>query len=360
MNNKDLIAQYVDTGLRLPKHQIERLPTWAKKTYLRKRLIATENGGSTLSGYEFTFLTEEDKIRYLSKLTASNLQHLLRQSNKSSDEIIKLYLDNIDMSEKHTFSSLAQYVSSEYANKLYEDYYNKYPTTIQGNELSIIINETNNPLYFVTKFLKSDYVLSILKTKIIEYMFQEISVVKFIRGLEGEEKDKVTLALLSNASPYNLEELIQKVFLLSSDNVKLKTLLSKTAPGNSGLLYTLIKIAPRGILIPFIKQLPNDYDLSDNSHPMYDLLPDEAKVIYDKRRLSEQMQKEQLPPKMIRVLSLEELLRNVTNKAGQKVLNGWIRQAKGAEMIKLSGKQQKLLTTIRGGGPNPKDYHTKY
>lgn len=39
MNNKDLIVQYVDTGVKLPRHQINKLRSNDVKTYLRKRLL---------------------------------------------------------------------------------------------------------------------------------------------------------------------------------------------------------------------------------------------------------------------------------------------------------------------------------
>ena len=53
MNNKELISQYVDTGLRLPQYQIEKLSSNEKKTYMRKRMIAIQHTGS-LSNYEIS------------------------------------------------------------------------------------------------------------------------------------------------------------------------------------------------------------------------------------------------------------------------------------------------------------------
>ena len=42
MNNRDLIKQYVDTGLKIPQRQVNQLSTSESNTYLRKRLIAQE------------------------------------------------------------------------------------------------------------------------------------------------------------------------------------------------------------------------------------------------------------------------------------------------------------------------------
>jgi len=71
MNNKDLIAQYVDTGLRIPEYQYTKLPNWGKKTYIRKRLIATKMGsisddsGRNLDRYELMLLDKDVLPKYL-------------------------------------------------------------------------------------------------------------------------------------------------------------------------------------------------------------------------------------------------------------------------------------------------------
>ena len=65
MNNKDLIKQYVDTGQLLPEHQVVQLPDWAKKTYIRKRLIAIDvSNYNFLKGYEIALLNTEQSEQY--------------------------------------------------------------------------------------------------------------------------------------------------------------------------------------------------------------------------------------------------------------------------------------------------------
>ena len=64
MTNKDLISQYVDTGLQLPEYQISKLSSNDKKTYLRKRWIATSNGKETIEYYELVLLSDEQKKIY--------------------------------------------------------------------------------------------------------------------------------------------------------------------------------------------------------------------------------------------------------------------------------------------------------
>ena len=66
MNNKQLLQQYVDTGIRLPEYQIKSLPSDLLKTYIRKRLIATEGTNhGILEDYEFELLTPDQQNQYI-------------------------------------------------------------------------------------------------------------------------------------------------------------------------------------------------------------------------------------------------------------------------------------------------------
>jgi hypothetical protein len=100
MNNKDLITQYVDTGLKLPEYQVMQLSNNDKKTYIRKRLIGTINTRtSILSDYEESLITDEnDKKKY----------------NDFKSEYIMKKLNNGERFEKHEFDILADDLKPEY------------------------------------------------------------------------------------------------------------------------------------------------------------------------------------------------------------------------------------------------------
>jgi hypothetical protein len=68
MNNKQLLQQYVDTGIRLPEYQIKNLPSDLLKSYLRKRLIAVESSDDYLSDYEFKLFTPDQRFQYAMKM----------------------------------------------------------------------------------------------------------------------------------------------------------------------------------------------------------------------------------------------------------------------------------------------------
>jgi hypothetical protein len=86
MTNKDLISQYVDTGIRLPEYQISKLNSSDRKTYLRKRLISAKAAGSSLTEYEFNLLPYEGKLEYVL---------IKAKTHGVSDEIFRLLPDDV-------------------------------------------------------------------------------------------------------------------------------------------------------------------------------------------------------------------------------------------------------------------------
>lgn len=69
MNNKDLLRQYVDTGLAIGQTQFNKLPDNLKITYLRKRMIAAnQDDDNKLSAYEILGVPDSyrpEMIKYL-------------------------------------------------------------------------------------------------------------------------------------------------------------------------------------------------------------------------------------------------------------------------------------------------------
>jgi hypothetical protein len=87
MDNRDLIKQYVDTGVQIPEYQFNQLSGSDKKTYLRKRFIA-QNNEVNLQGYELNSMDIEQQKAFIEK---HNLNAIL--FTKVSDEIKDFYLD---------------------------------------------------------------------------------------------------------------------------------------------------------------------------------------------------------------------------------------------------------------------------
>ena len=64
MDNKDLISQYVDTGLGIPEYQFMQLSNNDKKTYLRKRLIAAKQYYN-IDKYEIDIMDDTQKFEVI-------------------------------------------------------------------------------------------------------------------------------------------------------------------------------------------------------------------------------------------------------------------------------------------------------
>ena len=62
MDSSKLIKQYIDTGLALPEAQFNKLNNNQKRTYIRKRNIAVENG-SVPKTYEFKYFSEDTRVK---------------------------------------------------------------------------------------------------------------------------------------------------------------------------------------------------------------------------------------------------------------------------------------------------------
>jgi hypothetical protein len=68
MNSEALLKQYVDTGLPINEYQFNKLSPNLKKTYIRKRNIAFENGfgeDDDVEKYEIPYLSDKSKIEML-------------------------------------------------------------------------------------------------------------------------------------------------------------------------------------------------------------------------------------------------------------------------------------------------------
>ena len=92
MTAKELISQYVDTGLKLPEYQVNKLSNQDKKTYIRKRLIAVQSRGY-LDWYEMELLNPDERDTYISNLNSYDIDRLLENSS-NKDKAINLLLNN--------------------------------------------------------------------------------------------------------------------------------------------------------------------------------------------------------------------------------------------------------------------------
>lgn len=111
MNNKDLIKQYVNTGLRIDDYQINRLSPNDLKSYLRVRLIAGK-----LNSTEFNKLDDSDKEKYIKGIDKFDLESEIDNiAYKNPNDIflnsVIKYRNSTDI--KNNLTSLIVYANSK-------------------------------------------------------------------------------------------------------------------------------------------------------------------------------------------------------------------------------------------------------
>ena len=114
MTAKELISQYVDTGLQLPEYQVNKLSNQDKKTYIRKRLIAVQSRGY-FDWYEMELLNPDERDTYISNLNSDSIEYLIENSS-NKDKAINILLNNDTLISNLSESGIAylfEYSSDE-------------------------------------------------------------------------------------------------------------------------------------------------------------------------------------------------------------------------------------------------------
>ena len=95
MNNKDLISQYVNIGIRLPEHQMNQLSNNDLKSYFRIRTIAIGSGPydniTELLGYEYKKMNDEERDNLIKSLRHSSIEDTMLTLNwrAGSDDFVR-------------------------------------------------------------------------------------------------------------------------------------------------------------------------------------------------------------------------------------------------------------------------------
>ena len=94
MTNKDLLKQYVDTGIKISEYQFNQLNNNLKTTYLRKRVIVGK-----LDDYELLMLPYDKRTEYINKLDSDGIHSLLNNS-KEKEKITDILLSSNEFINK--------------------------------------------------------------------------------------------------------------------------------------------------------------------------------------------------------------------------------------------------------------------
>lgn len=91
MTNKDLISQYVDTGIKIGKYQFDKLSSSDKKTYIRKRINIQDNEYN-LDYYELEMMDISNRMEYADNLNSYDIDELI-QNSEDPNRLIRVMGD---------------------------------------------------------------------------------------------------------------------------------------------------------------------------------------------------------------------------------------------------------------------------
>ena len=180
MTNKDLIKQYIDSGLRISEYQFNQLSNSQKKTYMRKRIMAIDNNEyDDFSDFEYNYLPLDFKLNKIKNKILNNELYYLpdclkeREFNLIDDDLKNIYLEKII---KNRFIPTFHLFEWEFAsNKQKEKIIDKKIYNgrwLEPNEFTIAPEEIQ--LYFIEKIAKaretlSDKIFTVCSNKLKRY-----------------------------------------------------------------------------------------------------------------------------------------------------------------------------------------------
>ena len=161
MNNKDLIKQYVNLGLRLPEHQVNQLTGSDLKSYLRMRNIAIGHGSyeNEILPYEYKKMDDEQKESLIKNLNHASIEDAMMTLNyrAGSDDFVKRLirirpnsdiLENLIYILRNTNSSVSViYELLKVRGPIFNDNYNM-------SALLSYFESNDNKLKFCMEYLK--------------------------------------------------------------------------------------------------------------------------------------------------------------------------------------------------------------
>ena len=184
MDNKDLISQYIDTGLKIPEHQVNQLSNNDMKTYLRKRMISVLKSHAELEFYEYNRISEDNQKKYIHWVIKRHDFFPTRLLHDSSYDVKKFYvyalIDNRDYLDKKNFLELPDDLKLRYLKYRIDEG--------KGFELSFLDDLSPEMMY------KFYYIYAVSPKSISESRYDllpdDLKLVYLEHHIEGSDTDK--------------------------------------------------------------------------------------------------------------------------------------------------------------------------
>ncbi len=165
MTNKDVLKQYIDTGIRIDEYQMNKLNPSLLKTYLRKRIILYKHS-LRMSGFEFDELNDGEYTLHSYEWKKLNNYDIINLS-EIGILIPKFILTNKTEIQKDVLLNRIKYVNKindinitrmrDYELDLIFDYNDilnivlKYHNILLGQYYIESLNDAHKKIYFISK-----------------------------------------------------------------------------------------------------------------------------------------------------------------------------------------------------------------
>jgi hypothetical protein len=237
MTARELITQYVDTGIQLPEYQVNKLSNQDKKTYLRKRLLTVKNSeyhNEILGEYEFNLLSKEQEENYINNLASHGIKRFVRNAKDKDAVINRLLTSNKNLTisiieflfdiaeDKETIinkllssTNLINNLKFPITMKLVDNAKNKESVInrllssdkLDGFTIGYLIKVNDDKESVINRILSSDKLINNLDSNGVYYFFvyakdkKEVHIIKDFLFKKGVSKDIINKAI----EDYNYE-----------------------------------------------------------------------------------------------------------------------------------------------------------
>jgi hypothetical protein len=223
MNNKDLISQYVDTGLKIDRYQIDKLSSSDKRTYLRKRVMNAERT-KNLPIYEINLLDDATKLDYLESLSFDSLDIVFGFSRVQADKdaLVEFMITN-NFNANRAYKVLLKHYND--LDKLIGIILERSINTIDTAIITDMVINSSKPEYIISMVLNNEHCVSVIKPKTMDYILIESSNPKqliqlFLKLRKGLSEDEAHRFLEQGLDrDYNHDFLTIEIYKYFKDTV---------------------------------------------------------------------------------------------------------------------------------------------
>ena len=215
MKHSEVLSRYVNTGTQIPEKQYDRLTPVLKKSYLRMRRVAGYDG------WEFKFLTDDERIKSIEKkgkeLLQNEINYLLYSSNDK--DLIATKIIDVKGEKLNHYDIYHLVKRSKSVDNIAIKIIEVKGEYLDYNDIYVLLDESNNKDLIATKII--DVKGEKLWSHEIKILLQHTSENIEVKIIQTKEI-KLSKIDINNLLTYSKDkELIKKLLLQNGVDYKL-------------------------------------------------------------------------------------------------------------------------------------------